>query len=121
LTKEEAERYEKELIASYRSTDCRFGYNILPGGDATQGVPAWNKGLLREQSHLYGKPRAVEVRQKIAKTLSKPVECVELGVVFESSQLASKTLNIQFANISRCLHRRGKTAGGYHWRWADAK
>lgn len=34
LTKEEAERQEVELIARYRSTDRRFGYNADKGGSA---------------------------------------------------------------------------------------
>ena len=119
LTKQAAETLERELIRQYHSTDSKYGYNILPGGDATQGVPAWNKGLPKEQSHLYGKPKSKEQREKIAKTLSKPILCVELDAVFESAQDASKKLNIQFSNISRCLHGRSHTAGGYHWRWAS--
>lgn len=120
LTKEEAERYERELIKSHRSTDCRFGYNILPGGDATQGVPAWNKGLPKELQPQYGKPKTHETKCKIAKSLSKPIVCVETNIVYESTQEASKQLGIQFANISRCLHGRSYTAGGYHWRWLNA-
>lgn len=118
LTKVEAEDIERKLIAEYNSTDQRYGYNILPGGDVTVGIPAWNKGLPKELQPHYGKEMPFEQRKKIAKTLSKPVECVELSLVFESAQVASKTLNVQFSNISRCLHGRGYTAGGYHWRWA---
>lgn len=117
LTKYEAESIERKLIADYCSTNPKYGYNIMPGGDVTQGFQAWNKGLPKEQSHLYGKPKPLEVRKKIAKTLSKPVECVELKLVFESVQSASKSLNIHSSNISRCLHGRGHTAGGHHWRW----
>lgn len=121
LTKIQAEQVERDLIKLYQSTDSRFGYNIMPGGDVTQGVPAWNKGLPKELQPQYGKPKSKTQREKIAKTLSKPVLCVELNVVFDSSQDASKTLNVQFSNISRCLHGRGQTAGGYHWRWANAQ
>ena len=118
LTKSEAERIEKELIEKYRSTDSRFGYNILPGGDATQGVPAWNKGLPKELQPHYGKAQPIEVREKIAKTLSKAIVCVETNIVYDSAQQASKELGVQFSNISRCLHGGSHTAGGYHWRWA---
>lgn len=121
LTKREAEDIERKLIAEYQSTNPEFGYNILPGGDVTQGVPAWNKGLPKECQPHYGKPMPKEQREKIAKTLSKPVECVELNMVFDSSQIASKILNIHFANISRCLHGRCHTAGGYHWRWINVE
>ena len=118
LTKEEAERLEKESIEKYNSTNPKYGYNILSGGDATKGIPAWNKGLSKEFQPQYGKTKPIPVREKIAKTLSKPVKCIELDTIFESTQEASKTLNIQFTNISRCLHGRCHTAGGYHWGWA---
>lgn len=118
LTKYQAEALEKELITKYRSTDCRFGYNIMPGGDVTQGVPAWNKGLPKELQPQFGKTKSKEQREKIAKTLSKAIICVETETLYESAQIASKELGIHFSNISRCLHGRGHTAGGYHWRWA---
>ena len=81
---------------------------------------SWNKGLPKELQPRYGKPRSIEERQKISTTLSKPVLCVELNKVFNSSQEASKELHIAFPNISHCLHGRRKTAGGYHWRWYNA-
>jgi hypothetical protein len=115
----EAERIEKELIAFYRSTDSRYGYNIATGGCVNFGVPAWNKGLPKECQPQYGKTKPKEVREKIAESLSKPIVCVETDVIFSSAQLASKMLQIQFSNISRCLHGRGHTAGGYHWRWLN--
>jgi hypothetical protein len=118
LTKSEAETIEKRLIAECHSTDPDYGYNIMPGGDVTQGFPAWNKGLPKELQPNYGKPMSLEQRMKIAKTLSKPIVCVETDTLYESTKQASKELGVQFSNISRCLHGRCHTAGGYHWRWA---
>lgn len=80
---------------------------------------SWNKGLPKEQSHLYGKSKPKEQREKIAKSLSKPILCVELNKVFRSSQDACKELGVNYCNISRCLHGRSKSAGGYHWRWVE--
>lgn len=119
LSKKDAEQLERELIEKYNSRNPEYGYNIALGGFVNCGMTPWNKGLPKEQSHLFGKHRALETRQKIAKTLSKPIYCIELDVIFESAQIASETLGIQFSNISRCLHGRGNTAGGYHWRWAN--
>lgn len=84
------------------------------------GRPSWNKGLPPEQQPHFGKPKPKEVREKIAKSLSKPIVCVETGKVYASAQDASKELGIQYSNISRCLHGRSHTCGGYHWRWYDA-
>ena len=120
LTKDEAEKAERELISEYKSTDSNFGYNIMQGGDVTQGVPAWNKGLPKELQPRYGKTVSKEQRERTSKTLSKPILCVETNEIYDSAQTASKKLGIQFSNISRCLHGRSHTAGKYHWRWVNA-
>ena len=39
LTKEEAEQKEIELIAFYKSNQRKYGYNILEGGNAKDGLP----------------------------------------------------------------------------------
>lgn len=39
LMKEEAERKEIELIAFYKSNQRKYGYNILEGGNAKDGLP----------------------------------------------------------------------------------
>lgn len=118
-TQEEAEILEMELIEYYQSTNPDFGYNIEKGGFIHKvGIKPWNTGLPKEQQPAYGHSPSQETRERIAKKLSKPVYCVELDKVFDSAQQASKELGIQFSNISRCLHGRGHTAGGYHWGWA---
>lgn len=90
-------------------------YNLV---DYVKKHGSWNKGLPTEMQPHYGKAKPKEIREKIAKTLSKPVLCVETGVRYSSAKEASAELHIQFSNISRCLHGRCHTAGGYHWRWA---
>lgn len=121
LSKSDAEKLEKDLIAFYKSTDFKYGYNISTGGCVNFHIPAWNKGLPKELQPQYGKTKSKEQREKIAKTLSKPIICVETNTCYESAQIASKELGIQFSNISRCLHGRSHTAGGYHWRWYRAE
>ena len=81
---------------------------------------SWNKGLPKELNPLTGKPKSQTTKDKISKSLSKPILCVETNTVFDSAQNATKELGIQFSNISRCLHGRSHTAGGYHWRWVNA-
>lgn len=64
LNKEEAERKEIELIAQYKTTDSRYGYNVENGGksvgrfteetkkkisDSTKGRIPWNKGVPRTE------------------------------------------------------------------------
>lgn len=62
LSKEEAENKEIELIAKYKTTDSRFGYNVENGGksvgrfteatkkkisESKKGTIPWNKGIPR--------------------------------------------------------------------------
>lgn len=51
--------------------------------------------------------------ERIAATLSKPVKCVETGVVYKSQQEAEEALGI--SDLWGCLSGKYKTAGGYHW------
>lgn len=89
---------------------------VLPNYVKEHG--SWNKGLPKEQSPLYGKPKKESTKRKIADTLSQPVLCVENNTVYPSAKIAGEFLGVCSANISRCLHGRGHTAGGYHWKWA---
>ena len=59
LTKEEACEIEKRLIAQYKSTDRRFGYNESNGGE-------WGAaGLYGEKNHNFGKHLSEETKQKL--------------------------------------------------------
>ena len=49
------------------------------------------------------------------KAFSVPVVCLETGVVYPSSEEASRQTGINRGNISSCLNGKRKTAGGYHW------
>ncbi len=49
----------------------------------------------------------------------RPVVCVETGVVYRTACHASRETGICRGNISSCLTRSRKTAGGYHWKVVD--
>ena len=53
---------------------------------------------------------------------SKPILCVELGRIFWGAAEAERELGISKTGITRCCNhiKYYNTAGGYHWRWADA-
>ena len=51
---------------------------------------------------------------------STPVICVETGERFESIKAANEHINhSENGHISACCKGKRKTAGGYHWRYAD--
>lgn len=49
------------------------------------------------------------------KKISKPVLCVETGIIYCSMMDASRKTNIPIANIHKVCNGSRKTAGGYHW------
>lgn len=61
-----------------------------------------------------------ETKDKISKTLSIPVVCVETGVVYYGISDASRQTGLQTSSITRCCKGQLKQTGGYHWKYADS-
>ena len=59
--------------------------------------------------------------KRTAEKLSKPVLCVELNRIFPSLSEAAEQLGLTRTNLSCVLAGRYKTAGGYHWEYAETK
>ena len=55
----------------------------------------------------------------VAKKYSKPVRCIETGIIYPSTREAGRRLGIHNAGISLCCNGRCKTFGGYHWTYVD--
>ena len=54
------------------------------------------------------------------KRKSCPIICIETNTKFENAVLASKFINAKTtSNIYGCCRGKQKTAGGYHWKFAD--
>jgi group I intron endonuclease len=70
LTKDEAEKIEISLIKSHNSTDKKFGYNLLDGGQCGAfGVKRRPETLVKMSIANKGKVVPKEVRVKISKSL----------------------------------------------------
>ena len=59
--------------------------------------------------------------KRVSEKLSKPVLCVELNQIFPSLREAARQLSLSVGNISCVLTGRSKTAGGYHFEFAETK
>ena len=73
LSVEEAEKMEKQLIIEYKTTNPLYGFNILEGGDARQGLcgelnPMFGVHLCGESNPMYGKHRTEETKKKISES-----------------------------------------------------
>lgn len=108
--------------------------------EAHKGQTAWNKGVhpsyetRRKMSEaqkghtawIKGAHHSAETRQKISesckrKTLwnQKAVICVESGMIYRSGAEAAKSIGVTKMAISNAVRGVQKTAGGYHWKYAD--
>lgn len=50
---------------------------------------------------------------------SKPVICVETGIIYPSMQEVERLLKIHNSHICDCCKGRRKRAGGYHWEYVE--
>ncbi|MBR5879014.1 MAG: GIY-YIG nuclease family protein [Akkermansia sp.] len=72
LTQEEAEEKERELIAKHKANNPAFGFNVLAGGDAREGLPGELNGmydvhLFGEANGMFGRTHSTETREKISR------------------------------------------------------
>ena len=68
-SKQELDEKEIFYIKQYDSQNLEIGYNLTKGGDGVVGVPAWNKGITKEQDNRLAKSK--ETKQKHSKALKK--------------------------------------------------
>lgn len=66
-----------------------------------------------EKNHAYGKSLSEEHKKK----LSRPVKCVETGIVYYGATEAEKQTGIFATSIIRCCKGKLKTTGGFHWEY----
>lgn len=67
-------------------------------------------------SAFKGKKHSLDAREKLSNNHSKKVRCIETQIVYPSSLIASKELNIT-NHIGRCCNKERSSCGGYHWEW----
>ena len=57
--------------------------------------------------------------ERVSRANSKPVYCVELDKTFANLTTASAETGARLTALCSCLKGKYKTAGGYHWRYAE--
>lgn len=142
LTKDEAERLEKEWIAYYDSTNHDYGYNIQAGGFLKYGYnhsedtkAAMSKKMTGEGNPFYGKKHTQATKNIISKKnkgkyiggkskRAKPVYQMDISTKeiiaeFDCASTASRELNIERKHISACCNGKRISAGGFSWQFID--
>ena len=56
---------------------------------------------------------------KNGKKRSKPIKCVETGIIYSSAHEASRQTGINQGHISLCCNGKRQTAGGFHWEFVN--
>lgn len=122
LSKEEACAAETALIASCRSNEKAYGYNITSGGEMFKHSP---ESIQKMRANRKGKgrhPKSDDFRQKIREhhaggSPPKAVVCITTGKVYASINDAARDTGVDKGPISKCC--RGishyHTAGGFLW------
>ena len=125
MDKETACNVEQWLIAEYKTTDKRYGYNLTTGGEHFKHSEE-SKRLMSENRKGKGhKKRTPEQIQRMKDNHSGGAEkisvyCVENGKRYASINDAARDTGINKKQISGCCRKvpHYNTAGGYHWDYA---
>ena len=88
---------------------------VLAGRTKTAGGYHWEYAV---EEDLW-KYRMAEGDNTPGRARGKRVVCVEDGKIFTSGTEAAKAVGVSQSSISAALAGRIKTAGGYHWKYAD--
>ncbi len=78
-----------------------------------------------EKNVMYGKTHTSEAREKIAKATSKPVRCIETGIVYSSALEAKRQIGADNSMIHRYLKGKASYAGKLpdgtklHWEYVS--
>ena len=67
----------------------------------------------------YSYSNGAKTGAKNGKKRSKPVRCLETGMIYSSTREAGRKLGISNASISLCCSGKNKTAKGFHWEYID--
>ena len=120
LTQDEANNFEKLLIEKLNTTDSKCGYNLRSGGGNSKHSLASRKKM----SESYKNRQYVmtdEHKEKLIKSTSKQVsqftKANEFIQSFESLSEAERQTGVKAQGISRCCKGKGKSAGGFVWKY----
>ena len=132
-----ADIIEEDLIYYYKQIGR--SYNLANGGKVNRGWKHSDEtkekmrlNNLGENNPSYGKSPSKETREKISKAMkgnvngAKRVEQIDKNTlevikVWDSLSEVERQLNIPTGNISNVCKGKGKTAGGYKWRYKNDK
>lgn len=105
----------------YRANQSAKHKGQQSGNKGHKGQQPWNKGKkgLYKHSEEARKKLSASHKGKKATWARKAVLCVETGKQYASVTEAAIAIGVKVCAVSAVLHGRCKTAGGYHWKYAE--
>lgn len=134
LTQIEAVALEKLLIAQYDL--LKTGWNKSPGSiDGSSqyhseeqkekwrkerpGTPVSPEHAEKNKTARLGKKNSEYHKKMVSEKKSRPVICLETGVVYKSGRHAAKELSLNTSKISLVCNGKRSTTGGLHFAFAE--
>jgi group I intron endonuclease len=133
LTAEEAMDLERYYIELYKTQKRKYGYNIMPGGDARPsmlGKHHTEEAKAKIRKKMMGRMLSEEQRRQHGIWMhenmrgarngkSKAVRCIETGIVYESQRQAADATGTLQSGISRCCSGEISYTNGLHWEYVN--
>lgn len=122
-SQEEANKKERYWIKFYNSANPNYGYNISMGGVDLKQLNRAHEGWKRwkENNSVQFKSNVKKMQNARIKQCSIAVKNIELNKIYYSSGEASRQTGADQSGIIKCCKMKQKTAGGYHWEYANIK
>lgn len=132
LTKEQAEKMEMKLISEWKTNNIKYGYNILSGGNVSNGIT--KDGKKRISNSRKGKKLSDEIKHKMKMSHLKIKHYNNRKInqyrlngklikIWNSSSEIQRILNIPHQNIIKVCQNSTtrKTAGGFKWSYNETE
>ena len=109
-TEEGREIHSKASVGRKRSEEWRRMMSEIHSGKTVSQETREKIGNANK-----GHKHSEETKKQIGRTLCIPIICVETGVVYFGTRDDESKTGINGTSINKCIKKKLKKAGGYHW------
>lgn len=130
LTQEQAAELEKMLIIHYNTVNdgLNGAYGSATGNSVyhteetkeylrslKKGIPVSKEHADKNRKARIGMKNSEKHKKAVSDGVSKPVMCLENGIIYKSGREAAKLLNLNYSKICLVCYGKRHTTGGLHF------